>query len=493
MADAKKANQAKALFEKFGEKLALGVALLILIGYAVVAFGMSSEDPGLGQMEKNIKIIKKEESTLHTDMVAPNTENWQAKAINPWNTVVTSARPADDWTGSLITKAEGKGLDKQIIKKIPVIVPPVVFTGTEVAIDSVTVAWSYKDFTKSEELKMSREKEGAKTEPAKATYFVLERQVGGTGKWEVLADKLDVKTQTYVDTKIDPKTKYAYRVTAYSSDKGYLERGGAVDSVVGATPNPDGKINTVTSPAISTMGIWNLTFTNATKLADAAKGMVYVKIEKFEKGVGKVESKHIHYDGDQIGFWSESDGAEPISKHRVTVKGKSILVDFNMGATLVSVTPVKLPIEVKRCKTIFGPGGVKTGCDTIIEKRTFDTAAVIYKDDEGVKKSYFPNPSALDQLCEEHGGKKIIVNRPGDTKDAPSEEPKTDPKEAAKAKKELEAEKLFEEAEKALEKNKSLASTCYNRLLKEYADTEFVSKSKKALIEERLAGLKKTK
>ena len=75
MTDAKKGNEAKEFFEKFGEKLALGVALLILIGYAVVAFGMSSEDPGLGQMEKNIKIIKKEESTLHPEMVAPNTEN----------------------------------------------------------------------------------------------------------------------------------------------------------------------------------------------------------------------------------------------------------------------------------------------------------------------------------------------------------------------------------------------------------------------------------
>jgi hypothetical protein len=488
MTDAKKGNQAKEFFEKFGEKLALGVCLLILIGYAVVAFGMSSEDPGLGKMEKNIKAIEKEEKTLHTDMVAPNTENWQAKAISPWNTVVTTARAADDWTGSLITKAEGKGIDKAIIRKIPVVIPPVVFSGTEIAIDAVTVAWSYKDFTKQEELKMAREKEN-KVAPAKASHFLLERQVGG-GKWEVLADKLDVKTQSYVDQKIEPKTKYAYRVTAYSTDKDYLERGGPVDAVTGATPNPDGKINTVSSPQITTMGIWNLNFTNATKLADAAKGMVYVKIEKFEKGVGKVEAKHIHYDGDQIGFWSEAEGADPVSKHRVSNKGKSILVDFNMGATLVSVTPVKLPIEVKRCKPIYAAGGNKTGCETIIEKRTFDTAAIVYKDDEGQKKMYFPNPSLLDQLCEEHGGKKIIVTSPTTERNGP-DEPKVDPKEAAKAKKEQEAEKLFEEAEKALDKNKGLAATCYNRLLKEYGDTDFVAKSKKALIEERIAGLNK--
>ena len=490
MADAKKGNQAKEFFEKFGEKLALGIALVVLVGYAVMAFGMSSDDPGLGNVEKNIRAIKKEESIPHKDMMSPDSENWQAKAINPWNTVVTSARGADDWTGFLVTKPEGKGLEKAVIKKIPVVVPPVVFGGAEVAIDSITVTWGYKDFTNQEKQKMAREKPENKTEPAAASHYVLERQTG-TGKWEVLADKLDIKTQQYVDNKIDPKTKYQYRVTLYSSDKAYLERGGAVDGVTGATPNPEGKVNVVTSPQVTTMGIWNVVFTNATKLADAAKGMVYVKIEKFEKGVGKVETKHIHYDGDQIGSWAESDGAEPTSKHRVNVKSKSIVVDFNCGWTLISVNPIKLPVEVKRCKTIFGPGGVKTGCETIIEKRLFDTAAITYKDDEGQKKIYSPSPGSLDQLCEEHGGpKKIVVQRPDAPSDTP-EAPKQDPKEAAKAKKEAEAEKLFDEAEKALDKNKPLAAQYYNKLLKEYGDTEFVARSKKATIEERLQSLKK--
>ena len=95
MADANKGNKAKEFFEKFGEKLALGIALLILVGYAVMAFGMSSDDPGLGQMRKNIGEIEREQKAPHTDMTSPNSENWQAKAINPWNTVVTSARSAD--------------------------------------------------------------------------------------------------------------------------------------------------------------------------------------------------------------------------------------------------------------------------------------------------------------------------------------------------------------------------------------------------------------
>jgi hypothetical protein len=490
MADATKANAAKEFFEKFGEKLALGVALLILVGYAVVAFGMSSEDPNLGAVDRNIKAIEREEKTPHSDMVAPNTENWQAKAINPWNTVVTSARSADDWGAFLVTKAEGKPVKREIQKKTPVIVPEVAFGNAEVAIDSITVNWVYKDFSREDIQKMAREKPENKKDMAKASHFLLERQVSG-GKWEVLADKLDVKVQSYVDQKIEPKTKYAYRVTAFSTEKPYLERGGPIDSETGATPNPDGKINTAVGPQISTLGIWKLTFANPMKPADA-KGMVYVKIEKFEKGHGKVEKAHMQYDGDLIGSWEETQGGEPTTKHRVNVKGgKSIEVDFNTNTTLISVTKVNLPVEVKRCKAIYAKDGNKTGCEQVTEKRNFDTSLITYKDDEGVKKVHVPSPSSLDQLCEEHGGRKITTSLPKDVKENP-DEPKVDPKEAMKAKKELEAEKLFEEAEKAIEKNKPLAKTYYTRLLSaEFKDTDFVSKNKKPIIEERLAGLNK--
>jgi hypothetical protein len=492
MAEAKKSNAAKDFFEKFGEKLALGVALLILVGYAVMAFGMTSEDPGLGQVEKNIKAIKNEEKTPHADMMAPNTENWQAKAINPWNTVVTSARSADDWTGFLVTKAEGKGVKRDIIKKVPVIVPPVAFGAVEVAIDSITVSWNYKDFTNQEIQKMAREKDvNLRKDAAKVTHFTLERQAGGSAKWEVLADKVDVKVQSYVDTKIEPKSKYTYRVTAFSNEKPFLERGGKIDEETGATPNPDGVVNVAMGPAVQTLGIWKLTFSNPMKPAEA-KGMVYVKIEKFEKGHGKVEKAHMQYDGDQIGTWEETQGGEPTSKHRVTVKGgRSIEVDFNTATTLISVTRVSLPVEVKRCKPIYDKAtGNKIDCDKVIEKRNFDTGLVTYKDDEGVKKVYVPSPSTLDQLCEEHGGRKIIVAPPKEPKEGDT--PKEDPKEAARLKKEMDAEKLFEEAEKALDKNKQLALSYYQKLLSpEFANTDFVSKNKKPIIEERVAGLKK--
>jgi hypothetical protein len=98
-----------------------------------------------------------------------------------------------------------------------------------------------------------------------------------------------------------------------------------------------------TSPQISTLGIWKLTFKNATKLADAAKGMVYVTIEKFEKGTAKVEKAHIHYDGDMIGSGRRPRARDPTSKHRVSNEGQVDRGGLQHGRDAVSVNPVNLP------------------------------------------------------------------------------------------------------------------------------------------------------
>src|SRR5436190_22761787 len=146
MAEPKKVSPAVTFLTNNGEKLALGVAVVLLVVFAVLWFGLPGEDPTIG-LDKSATSLEKEAKTPHQDMTAPNTENWQAKAVNPWTTLVASARPADNWGGFLVTKAEGKGLKKDVIKKVPVLVPPVSNIITEVAIDSITVGWSYKDFT----------------------------------------------------------------------------------------------------------------------------------------------------------------------------------------------------------------------------------------------------------------------------------------------------------------------------------------------------------
>jgi len=93
MGEPKKANPGVDFLVNYGEKLALGIAVLALVVCAVLWFGMSSDDPSLGQVDKGVSSLDREAKTPHPEMTAPNTENWQAKAVNPWTTLVASARP----------------------------------------------------------------------------------------------------------------------------------------------------------------------------------------------------------------------------------------------------------------------------------------------------------------------------------------------------------------------------------------------------------------
>ena len=481
MAEEKKTSAAKEFFSKYGEKLGLGLAVLALLAYAVVAFGMSKPDPSVAQIEKEIVRIKKEQSFTHPEMKAPEVRNWQADAVGNWGEVIQTPRGADGYAASLRTEVKEKTTDIVIKKAKVALLPAVSFLGADVAIDCVTVNWTFTDFTKEEKTKAAKEDK----ELAAITHFTLERQANG-GKWEELEKSIDAKTLTYKDVKIEPKQKYAYRITAYSTDKAWLERGGTPDPTYGGQPNPGGKGNTAVGPQIPTMGLWNLVFKNPSKPENADKGMAYVKIEKFEKGHGKIETAHIHYEGDKIGWWPEGSGGPPVSVHRLSLPGgKSIEADLNTGATLVKVEPVKLVVDVKRCKPIFTSSG-QTGCNQTVEKRNFDTYLIQYKDDEGIHKIHSPSPGDLNQLCPEHGGRR--VGPPPGAPGAPGV-PGMTPAEAAKAKREGDAEKLFQDADKTETTNKTKAGELFAKLLKDFADTDFVTQRKR-LIEDRIAIIK---
>ena len=67
-----------------------------------------------------------------------------------------------------------------------------------------------------------------------------------------------------------------------------------------------------------------------------------------------------------------------------------------------------------------------------------------------------------------------------------------DPKAAAKQKREDEAAKLYDDAEKAVAaKDPKRALTNYEKILKDYIDTDFVTKQHKTDLEEKIARLKK--
>ncbi len=483
MTDEKKKAGGAAFLTQYGEKLALGVSLLALGAGAFVMFGMAGKDPTTPVRSAGQK-LKTELGKDHETFKAPKPENWQAQAIGDWNTVPISARAGDNWVASGATTAEGKGKKESVVKKKVVKIPDVLMGQVDVQIDHILVNWAIKDFTREEKQK------GAKDfDYAAITHFKLEREV--KGKWEVLEPKLDAKILSYRDNKIDAKTPYAYKVTAYSTDKAYLERG-TPDPTQGARPNADGAGNVAASASVQTYGLWKLSFANPFK-TEGAKGKVYITIEKFEKGVGKVVIKRIQDEGDLIGTWEDPAGGAATSVHKISVPpGRVLEVDWNTGATLVKVQPLKMSVEVEKCQAQIGAMG-NMGCKQITEKRQVSTNLIVYTDADGKHELYSPALPDKNEKCPDHGGRPraaATTAAPADP-DAP---PPVSAKELARQKKEKDAETLFLKADEALEKqNYPLAKSYYEKLLKDFKETDFVAKDKKLVIEERLAALKDKK
>jgi hypothetical protein len=487
MAD-KKPNAAKDFFVKHGEKLGLGIAVLVLLVYVFTGYLGAKEDPNLQKLDRAIKTLDEQSKTPKEKDLPPKEKPWETAAVTPWNTISSVAKGADDWAGSLYSELAEIVKEVPKIKPRPALAPSLEFGKVDVQLDSVTIDWSLREYTAAEKAKGKKD-----NDYVDVTAFKVERETNGTGKWELLAEIADGKARSYKDVKIEPKSRYTYRVTALSDTKEFKERGGA-----DGTPNPTGLIGTAVSGApAKTLGIWRFQFQNPFKPENAEKGQVFVTIEKYEKPLAtKVEKKRIHKAGDVIGWWEEPGSPEPTSKHRVQVGTKSHEVDFDTKTTLVSVEPKKVTIEIKKCKPVFGPGGVKEKCDTITEKRAFDVFEITLKGPDGDEKFHSPNPrdnpNGQDQFCEDHGGRKAVVGLPpGPKPDMPAEDPAV----AAKRKKELDAEKLFKDAEKLLNNAQKAkdAIPMYEKLLTTYGDTDFVAKGQRAVIEDRLNKLREAK
>jgi hypothetical protein len=480
MAEEKKSSPAKDFAVKHGEKLGLGVAAGALVAYLLVAFTFAKEDTSAKDLDRVKSTIEHEKGKAHEEFRAPEVKT-DSGALAPWNTVAT-AKPGNDSVAKFLPELAEKPVAKKEPPKRVALVPSISFGTSAVDFDGVTLTWTVKEYTKKELQEFA--KPTNLTDLILLDHFVIERETNGNGKWEKLTE-VDAKTLTYKDTKIDPKTKYAYRVTSVPLP----------DKVV--PPREESKGMTV-APAgpIQTQGIWKVSFLNPSKPAGSARGMVMIKIEKYEKGRGAVTVQHIQYAGDKIGSWEEPPGSgEFASSHRTFKDGKALSVDFNTNYTLVSVEPTKVTLEIKKCKKKYDSGGNWIGCDTEVLKRSFETHEIIYTDDEGEKKILSPNPRdnrlGQDELCENHGGPKKAEVRPTPGGEPRVEPVKEDPKVIAARKREEEAAKVFSEAEKAEQaKNKSQAATLYHKLLSDFATTDYVSKQMKTVIEERLGKLK---
>lgn len=475
MGEEKKGGKLQEILSTHGEKLALGVAALLLLAYLVVGVFMKAPDLASAKLRTQIKKVEAERGAAHPEdekKKAPEAGDY-AQSITYWQ-VVARADGASDSGATLLPEPKGFARPKKVIVIKGVKVPPITFGAAEVALDSVTLTWSKYEFSKTEMRKDAKD-----FDFIELAGYTLERKVGD-GEWKVLEEELPVDTLAYKDTDIDPKTKYQYRVTSHAMPD-ELKRKDAVGM-------------SVTSPVVETMGIWRLSFANPQVRPDGT-GMAYVTIEKFDKEFGgTVKIKHIHKKGEKIGWWPEGDPENPVSKHRVSLSGgRSATIDFNSGMMLNDIAKAEVDVEVQQCKPKFDfKSGTKEGCEILTKKIHFSNLHKIdYTDDQGKKQTvYYPDPYSSSRVqdgrCEEHGGPKRSRTAAGP--DAPGTEaaPEVDPK----VLKEREAQKIFAQAEKAEGRKPAEAIKLYEKLLKEFADTDFIAKQKKLTIEQRLGRLK---
>lgn len=397
MKDEQKKPEGAAFLTRYAEKLALGASLAALGIGAVVMFGLNGRDSSVP--------VRSAAQKLTVEMAkghggSPKPDEWRAKSVGNWNKAVDPARAGDNWAASGPTQLNAKPIvpPSGPIEKVYRI-PDVVMGRVDVQVDHILLNWTIQDFTREEQQKNAKV-----SDYGSITHFKLERE--SMGAWEILEPRLDARTLSYRDTRIEPRTAYAYRVTACSNEKGFLERG-TPDVKVGAMPNKDGIGNTVAA-AVRSLGIFKLSFSNPQKPDPATKGKAFIMIEKFEKDAGKVTIHRIHEEGDRIGTWAEPAGTTPTSVHRISVPpGRSLPVDWNTGATLVTVQPLKVTVNVEKCTTKNSPQG-KLGCALIVTPREVTTTLIVYTDADGRHELYSPALPDPNERCPIHGGRAKV-------------------------------------------------------------------------------------
>lgn len=196
------AMDVKELMMEKGDKLAVGAALLLLVGYAAYAFGFSN-DADLDALNNQVKAAQ---AKLQNNPAPVQGKVDFTAMTSAWN-ADSIAKPAGSKGFVAMFKPKvsanvkgevGPQPDKPIIK---VIMAPVM-GGAETELGQVKVKWV-----------------DGKVPPGEVAASIAEyelfRQEAGKG-WVSLAK---VKARDYTDTSVEPKKKYAYKVKARTKDK----------------------------------------------------------------------------------------------------------------------------------------------------------------------------------------------------------------------------------------------------------------------------------
>jgi hypothetical protein len=319
MADKKEPSQAQKFFIQHGEKVALGVAAALLVGYLVYSFMFTSENADALRLRGMTATTDTEKTKEHVDLAPQKGAGLQSTALAPY-TGTSQADPANPWATSYPTTGNVTVKEIDLEKETATMLASVTMVSkADVAIDGITIKFNAGSVDTKE------------YNEAAIDSYIIERK-GKDGKWEVLDDKVKPDAVSYVDRALDPKTDYAYRVRPVTSDPKWRKESG----------HPDGIGNPSNEVTARSLGIWNFTIISATapkEFDEPGTGSAYILIEKFDKQHGKVEVKHIHKVGEKIGEW---DGK---TVHRISLPGgKSIEVDFASGAMLKGIEAFKVDV-----------------------------------------------------------------------------------------------------------------------------------------------------
>ena len=148
MADEKKGGSGKELLVKHGEKIALGIAVLVLLAYVFLFYLPEKKNPDLDGLKKGQQTLQTQSKTPKPEDAPEPAQAWEQKAVGPWNTVLqATAKGADNWAASLLT--EVVVTTKTPIKTRPpqALAPSVSFENLEINLDSVVLTWAVRDFT----------------------------------------------------------------------------------------------------------------------------------------------------------------------------------------------------------------------------------------------------------------------------------------------------------------------------------------------------------
>ena len=383
---------------RHGEKLALAITIVILGGSGVWATLLQGPDPSLADAARAEAALRR------------NPDNIYKKQHEAYAAVVAARQPAEEW--SRLARAEpinswaGNFRTQITLSRRPASAPrsrTVWIVPTPTLIEAVPGPTGV-----TIRLRMIAAQPDSPRRAAEVTGFELQRKkLSATEADWVVLDSIVPKQEketfwSLLDTQIEPKTRYAYRLRVLARTKEPVPR------------DHNGRFSNIAE--VRTRGDFAWKITSLWTFRDGPR--VGITITKFDRSINReVYSTFMHAEGDRLGVDTIKKGHRAYYKNSkprkrvVDANRVPILVDFDTGATLVKVEPsVKLVLRWNDCDPVLLPAGGWICAGPKIKERTVPAAHVLIVDDGGREQNWWKatrtwrleKPTIADTLCAEH-------------------------------------------------------------------------------------------